>query len=634
MADATFGTARRGFDQQEVRDFLRMVAAELARLQERERFLERELREAQNAKIPTDALSLDEETATRLLGEEAARILQAAREAATSIRARAEEGAAQLLREASDEARRLREEAELEAGRRRSDAAADAEAELAMAKQQGREMVEEARAYRERVLGELARRRELARQQIEQLIHGRDRLLQAFERARLVAVDVVSELSPLGEPDEYVDLSPTTGPVPIMVPAANLGDASSVDDSVMRSGDTGRASARDEAPAPPDESAPAVPPVTDATTSAPAPAAPYDAATEQPDEPEATAAPEPQPEPEAAPEPQVGVPAPSEPEAHAIEQVVVEPALTDLAPAATTVVVDVPAEPEPDETHARVVPFPGARIAEASEADEPAPVVERPAPRADVDALFARLRANPPIEPDPELDAEADPVEGIEEETPFAQRDAALVPLIVAAARKLKRVLADEQNDVLDTLRRKEPVRDVETLLADLPTQAARYADAITVELISAAEAGAASTGAPAEIDLGPDGPLAAVRQQISDDLIGPLRERLERSVADGDGVNETISKRVRSVYREWKTQHIDAQLDDVFRLAYCQGAYASLGAGTPVTWEVDPDGPPSPDCEDNNLAGVVATGEAFPSGHLTPPMHPGCRCLLVRADR
>ena len=75
-----------------------------------------------------------------------------------------------------------------------------------MAKQQGREMVEEARSYRERVLGELSRRRELARQQIEQLVHGRDRLLQAFERARLVAVDVVAEMTPVGEPDEYVDL--------------------------------------------------------------------------------------------------------------------------------------------------------------------------------------------------------------------------------------------------------------------------------------------------------------------------------------------------------------------------------------------------------------------------------------------
>ena len=73
-------------------------------------------------------------------------------------------------------------------------------------------MVEEARAYRERVLSELARRRELARQQIEQLVHGRDRLLEVFERARLVAVDVVAEISPLGSPEEYVDFAPPTGP--------------------------------------------------------------------------------------------------------------------------------------------------------------------------------------------------------------------------------------------------------------------------------------------------------------------------------------------------------------------------------------------------------------------------------------
>ena len=102
-----------------------------------------------------------------------------------------------------------------------------------MAKQQGREMVEEARAYRERVLSELARRRELARQQIDQLIHGRDRLVQAFERARLVAADVVSELAPLQEPDEYVDLTPTTGPVPLTVPAGQLGDRSAVGDVRM-----------------------------------------------------------------------------------------------------------------------------------------------------------------------------------------------------------------------------------------------------------------------------------------------------------------------------------------------------------------------------------------------------------------
>ena len=101
---------------------------------------------------------------------------------------------ARILREATEDANRTREQAEIDASRKRTDAAADAEGEVSLAKQQGREMVNEARAYRERVLSELTRRRELARQQIEQLILGRDRLLQVFERARLVAVDVVAEL--------------------------------------------------------------------------------------------------------------------------------------------------------------------------------------------------------------------------------------------------------------------------------------------------------------------------------------------------------------------------------------------------------------------------------------------------------
>ena len=217
IASAGFSTSRRGYDQTEVRDLLRMVAAEMARLQEREKFLERELRTAQRGST-NSVVALDEEVVTRMLGEEAARILQTAREAASQIKIRSEDGASRMLREATDEAQRLREEAEVEAARRRQDASADAESELVMAKQQGREMVNEARAYRERVLSELARRRELARQQIEQLMHGRDRLLQAFERSRLVAVDVMAELTPLGEPSEYVNLAPTTGPVPLMVP--------------------------------------------------------------------------------------------------------------------------------------------------------------------------------------------------------------------------------------------------------------------------------------------------------------------------------------------------------------------------------------------------------------------------------
>jgi DivIVA domain-containing protein len=518
VAGATFSTARKGFDPDQVHAYLRQVAAELRRAQERERYLEGELAAMRDA----GPAQLDEDTVTRLLGEEATRILQTARESGNQIRARAEENAARLLRESTEDAQRQREEADLEAARRRSDAVADAEAELAMAKQQGREMVEEARAYRERVLGELSRRRELARQQIEQLVHGRDRLLEAFERARMVAIDVVAEISPLGSPEEYADFEPT-GPVPVVTPA------------------------RAE---------------------------------------------------EAA----------SAPEAETLEVDIVE-------------VVEVVEAEIVDEPDATVVPFPSA-----PDGDELS--------KGDVDELFARLRADH----DDEEEAESEPDLAAEipegPETPFQQRDAVLVPLIVASARKLKRVLADEQNEVLDALRRKEPVRSVDDLLPPLDEQAERYAGAIGAELVLAAEAGAESVKGSLALDLGSAGTLAPAREWVVSALVTPLGERLQRCIDDGDGDNDAVTRRARAVYREWKTQRIDEQLDDVFRVAYSRGACDALEPGTPVTWIVDPAGPACPDAEDNSLAGTIPLGEGFPTGHTCAPAHAGCRCLVVLADR
>ena len=80
------------------------------------------------------------------------------------------------------------------------------------------------------------------------------------------------------------------------------------------------------------------------------------------------------------------------------------------------------------------------------------------------------------------------------------------------------------------------------------------------------------------------------------------------------------VTKRARAVYREWKTQRIDEQLDDVFRLAYGRGQCDAIEPGTPVSWIVDPDGPACPDAEDNALAGIVALGRGVPDRpHLCP---------------
>jgi DivIVA domain-containing protein len=581
VAAATFSVTRRGFDPTEVKDLLRMVAAELARLQDRERTLERELRAAQRPSTTT-AVALDEEVVTRLLGEEAARILTTAREAAAQIKSRAEENAAQLLREASDEASRAREDASVEAARRRADANADAEAELEMAKQQGREMVNEARAYRERVLAELSRRRELARQQVDQLLHGRDRLLQAFERARLAAVDVMAEMTPLGEPAEYVNLDPITGPVPAMVPAATLSSSRATVIELPSPEPTAVDDANDDTDVDAGDD-------TDGDTD-------VDTLEVANDE--------------------GPVDAPTE-----VSNVVELFATTGDGPAA-------------DDVFARLRAARSQRVADAVNDTLEAPALEVEAeveapldtPTEAPTSVFARTPEAPV--------ASAELVD----DTPFTQRDAALTPIIVAASRKLKRVLADEQNDVLAMLRSAQPVTAVDALLPAADDRRSRFVGAIADELHEAARAGASSVSerltAAQQKQLGRSEVVQPAADAIAGDILGPLHDRVADAVAGADGDNAGLAEVVRALYREWKNQRIDDQLEHAVHLAFGRGALAALKPGTPVCWAVDPHGPPCPDAEDNSLGGVVGAGDPFPTGNTFAPAHEGCRCMLAPAPR
>lgn len=679
VASAAFTTSRKGFEQVEVREFLRMVAAELARLQERERFLDRELRTSQRSPSPA-TVTLDEELVTRMLGEEAARILHTAREAASQIKARAEDGASRLLRDATDEAQRLRHEAEVESARRRHDASADAEAELGMAKQQGRDMVNEAQAYRERVLSELARRREIARQQIEQLVHGRDRLLQAFERSRSVAVDVMSELAPLGEPTEFVDLSPTTGPVPLMVKNSRRPGSTPAAQPIVAA-TTDRAAADTAAPDG-DAASPRV----------------FDQATQG----SIDDAPEPPETDSIAIDLDTGTPVAELAETAPVDPAPVDPALADTGPVATEpegIVVDTDAADDAS-TRCAVIDIGSAGHAAAdNDADdrEPAPVVslfgtigELDSPvsltdsaslaqadtigaetieadatvalgRPSADDLFARLRAaraeavveraSAPVTTEESVpsDAAAPPVQDSvfsasptapvasanTDDSPFAHRDEVLTPLIVASARKLKRVLADEQNDVLHALREKVQVHSFEVLVATEVEHAKRWVSAISGELTAAAVAGAVSMGMGSTVAQREVKKFDAVRtaaELLANEVVRPLRERLDRGVSDAGGDSTEIATLVRAIYREWKTQRIDERLEDVARTAFGRGALAGIAPGSPICWKVDPNGPQCPDAEDNALAGTVCAGERFPTDHTCAPAHAGCRCMISPA--
>ena len=616
VGSAAFPTSRRGFDQAEVRDFLKMVAAEMARLQERERFLESEMRAMQTRGLSAPG-RLDEETVTTLLGEEAARVLTAARDASTQIRDRAEESATRLVKDAAEDAVRIRESAVLEAARIRDDSGADAESEIEMAKQQGRDMVNEAREYREKVLSELSRRRDAARSQIEQLLHGRDRLMNAFERARIASEDVIGGLTDAhDEPEFIVDLSPTTGPVPIINsehPSVKVFDREEVI-------------------------------VEEEPTEIVSNVVIFDHESEA----------------EVISE-EVSVEV-----IHEVQIVdVLHPVHTpsDIAPSVEDVVSAEPAEtPQTNVVSLfgrgrRSVDMPEIEIeVEIEKPAEKAVVV--PTVKKDVvavDDIFAKLRAGstadvaanaataseivkdekPAVKtaaPKAEKKAKAKPAAPVVDLARFEERTEELSPVVVAMARKLKRVLADEQNTVLGHVRAKKTSLDIDAVLGTEAEHSARYAVAVAEDSMAAASAGAKSVKAAGGSSRRVTQKAIAAHavSSITAGLVAGFREDARIAIGEAEGDREVLLGLIRDVYRSWKTERIDSHVDDIACSSYSHGAYLALEPGSKITWMAEPDTNCCSECEDNSLGGSVVRGDDFPTGHSHPPAHAGCRCLVA----
>ena len=608
VGSAQFSVVRRGFEQEEVRDLLRGVSAELARLQERERFLESELRAMQTRGLSAPG-ALDEEMVTALLGEETARVLTSAREAAKQQIARAAETAERLVREASSDAARIRQEAEIEASRKRNDAVADVEAEIELAKQQGREMVIEAREYREKVLSELARRRELAREQIEHLIHDRDRLVAAFDRARLAANDVVGDLTEFDElSEEVARISGLNPPVDATTPI--FFDYTKEPDAIWQSSES-------------------IDSITIETADA----------TEVLEVVEVVEVVEVE-------------------EVSEVEEAIVVEEASEEAPDTTVVAMhEAPAgmsehpssEPPAQEHIAEVVQLFGKKRKEVEAPQEVNEVVEPPVAvvepvevkkepvastpqKKSVDDLFARLkqtntaevaRTTKPKVVVPKVD------QGV-----FDHRDEVLEPIMVLITRKMKRVLADEENSMLTYLQGKKSVVALEKVLPSADEHLQMYVEALSEDVISAAMAGAQSLSKSLKADLRKRVTRSAVMQVVSrtmdESTIRPLREKIQRAVEQSNGDKDEMSNLIRSVYREMKMQRVEQQVSDIARMAYSRGAYLVLDQGTQVCWMVDPNGPSCADAEDNSLAGSTDLGSEFPTGHIHPTAHAGCRCLIA----
>jgi len=668
-----------------------MVSSELARVHDRVRFLESEMK-AQQTRGLSDPGALDEETIAALVGEETARVLAVAREAAQQIRAHAADEAERTLRDAEYEARRVREEAMLDAVRKRSDLDSQIEAELELAKQQGRDMVVEARRFRDDAVSDATIRRDQVKAQIGHLVHLRDRLVEAFERARLAAELAVGDLA---EFDELADAIVEITGGPDQEPRFDLDAFNPLPRRDEANEPTGEILFFDHAKVPDAIPQRKEPPV--------AARVPVDAT------------------------PIMGVPfgfdvverterarldggdhtSPTERGVSGHEP----PSSQDSeAPFAPTVNTSMASHPSVDHAEsgrmADVVPLfdRGRRPTPVSEppVSESAPAVTNPA----IDSLFARLRTSstervaaavgaepsraagscdtaasdatvPPgdagapvttrssrgaVKRRPSLFSGSSSIEPTASTTPsatpggdepsevqpvavatvtvdparFAEREVAIEPPRLAIMKKLKRLLADEENTVLTRLQDRKVTVALETLIPGADAQVHAIVADLEEELMRLAIVGATSMP-PDGADLGStirrSKVLSKVSRRVDEWIVSVLRERLQRCVESSGGDRDAMSSAVRSAYREWKLQRIETIAADLARLAYSRGAYLALADGTRVCWVADPDGPPCADAEDNSLAGAHSRGARFPTGHSHPVAHPGCRCLIEPAS-
>ena len=639
VATREFPVGFRGYGQHEVRAFLAQVAAELAATRERER-LQRERLAAAEARAASRPLT--DEDIEAALGHEAGRVLQAAREAAAEIRARAEEQVARLVRDASGEGSRAEQEAESLLARRTeeaertaaeilADAEAKAEAQVDQAKAEGREMVAEAQTVRERVLKDLARRRRVAHQQLEQLRAGRERLLEAYRLVRSTLDEATRELT-VAEAEaraaaERAALRAASVPeATVEELEAELAGARDIGlASVPTARFVGVAAGRNGS----DTLDPDI-----AFQPPPEPEPEIETVAEVEPEPEPEPEPEVEPEPEPEPEPVAEVEPEPEPEPEPVAEVEPEPE-PEPEPVAEV-------EPEPDPEPEPVAEVEPEREPVAEVEPEPEPDPE-PQGQRGVEELFARLRAERAVASTPDVveveqalpptashavgNGTAPAVEesagnAPDDEEVLQARDAEIEDVERSLVKALKRGLADEQNEVLDILRRRSSSGSVS--LADLLPSAsdhtARYLAIASPGLRAGAGRGVTTDGPPPSID-----DLAvSLAAAVADDL----RARLQRALEVADGDEGPLIEGISAAYREWKTTRVEPLARHHAAAAHARGRFDSCEGR--LRWVVDAEEGPCPDCDDNALAGAIDKGQPFPTGQAYPPAHVGCRCTVV----
>jgi DivIVA domain-containing protein len=582
IVQRTFTTSFRGYTEAEVRAFLKRVSEELVVTRDREAELLGAIDSLEEQiRVPRP---LNEPEMLDALGAETTRLLRSAREAADEIRAKAEERAAQLLEEARAVAERIGSEAEEFSRSRTDEAVANAaalaaesearaaEAESAMrayseeqrqrvdreaaehiesARQQGRDMLDEAKATRERVLADLLRRRTLLQAQIEELRNGRDNLLDAYRVVKRTFLEATGALAQVearaaAERAAHHDSAADIGSADELTDAPAI-DGSAVDGAEV---DGERREAAETAGAAPDAGEPTDPSLAD---------------------------------------------------------------VDSLFARIRAGHADVAIEPPAESTAAESTPTGGPADAGATTPDAPPPAAE------------AAAETNG-AGPSATAEAEAPPVPLTAVEAWRAQRSGVLDPLLVTVGKRAKRAAQDDQNALLDAVRRHKGRPSSAQVLAPESDLLTAWVGVLREAIDEAYGAGCVAAGGEA------GRPDEELTREAAATIVLPVRERIAAAIDSGEeGDTGGLVERIGARFREWKNQSLEESLFDALTVAWSHGVYDASPDGAVLRWIPVTEGRCA-DCDDNGLEPTVK-GSSFPTGQTHPPAHPGCRCLLAPVD-
>ena len=568
VSGRTFTRSRRGFDAAEVAAYLEELSAELAAWEAREEALLDELSAAEERSANPE---ISDNQLTTALGQKSAEVLRNAHQEASRLVNAAEETAGAVVRDAQQQATDIQVSAEAASAERIAQAELAAGAIHEGSQADVAAILDRARSDANALLD---RARERGRLMIEQAQETRRRMLTETAQRRRVLLIQIEQLRAARD-----QLARTV-----------IGVRGSVDDIVSglaRADDDARAAAAAVAERVAEVEAQEVDGLEPADADAIAAA---NGGPEADGETEATHG----PSAETVAEP-------------AAEESKVEELFARIREGRI-------ADPAEDTTHPILVETAGERAGETVAAPTD----------ADAEGGAAGL-AIPLVESSDEIDSRV------------SERDDLLDPIIARMARRLKRAMQDDQNQLLHRLRNDSGEYRQE-LLSSEDDQRRGLVEASVDFLGDAFDAG--ETFARQQLGHGDEvvsdateinrSAVGTGAQELADTVVTLLRRRLLEEDVEGPGPSEEeAAELVSAAYREWRGERIERLVGDHVIGAFSSGVRAA-SAAAPLHWIPSGSDDACADCEDNALADAVAEGERFPTGHLHPPAHAGCRCLVV----